>query len=58
MEGLGTHKLFTPNTIDKPGKGIAAALHGKWMAPLPAYNDPDADLLIGVDPYTGFQGIP
>ena len=44
--------------IDKPDKGIAAALQGKWMAPLQGYNDPEVGLAlipddVNFDPYSG-----
>ena len=42
MDALGVKKYFNPNTIDKPGNSLAAALHGSWMAPPQRYHEPDA----------------
>jgi anaerobic selenocysteine-containing dehydrogenase len=59
MESLGVRNVFTPNTIDKPGKTIARALHGSWMAPAQGYHDPGVALLIGVNPYVCmYEGAP
>ena len=30
--GLGSRMVFTASTIDQPGKSIANALHGRWLA--------------------------
>lgn len=58
MDGIGTTRRYDPNTIDKGGKQIAAALHGKWMAPSYGFDDPAAVLLIGINPMLTFTGFP
>lgn len=55
---LGLKMYFTPNTIDKPGIGLAKALHGAWMAPPQHYHEPDAALIIGANPYISYEGAP
>ena len=55
---IGTPMVLSPNTIDQPGKDIAQALHGKWMAPQQGFDDPDVAVLIGQNPLVGFQGAP
>ncbi|MFT3851320.1 MAG: molybdopterin-dependent oxidoreductase [Ilumatobacteraceae bacterium] len=57
MTALGSPMYFSPNTIDKPGKQLAAALHGTWMAPLQAYDQPDVALLIGANPFKSYYGV-
>jgi anaerobic selenocysteine-containing dehydrogenase len=49
-DALGTPMRFTPLTIDMPGKSIAYALHGVWMAPTPGLPASEVGLLIGVNP--------
>ena len=49
---------FSPGTIDKPGKKIAQALHGSWMAPARGFDDPAVTLLIGINPLISFTGFP
>jgi anaerobic selenocysteine-containing dehydrogenase len=49
---------FTPNTIDKPGKSLAKALHGNWQAPAQGFDDPDCVLLFGVNPIVTYEGAP
>jgi anaerobic selenocysteine-containing dehydrogenase len=51
-------RMFTPNTIDKPGKAIAKALHGRWSAPSQGYDEPDVALLIGNNPIVTYEGTP
>lgn len=58
MRALGARMYFNPNTIDKPGKSLAAAMHGSWMAPPYGYHEPDACLLIGNNPYVSYEGAP
>jgi anaerobic selenocysteine-containing dehydrogenase len=58
MHALGSSMSFTPNTIDKPGKGIARALMGNWMAPPTGFIDPEVVLMVGVNPLVSYSGIP
>jgi anaerobic selenocysteine-containing dehydrogenase len=58
MDAIGSPMRFDPVTIDKSGKFIARAMHGQWMAPLQGYDEPDACLLIGVNPLVSYQGLP
>jgi anaerobic selenocysteine-containing dehydrogenase len=58
MDAIGSPMRFTPMTIDKPGKPIARALHGSWMAPPQGFDEPDVALLIGVNPFVSYQGFP
>ena len=56
LEAVGSKMLFTPNTLDKPGKPMALAMHGRWGAPLHGYHDPDVALLIGANPFKTYFG--
>jgi anaerobic selenocysteine-containing dehydrogenase len=56
MRAVGSPMRFSPNSIDKPGRHLARALHGAWMAPLQGYQDPDVALLIGANPYRTYYG--
>jgi anaerobic selenocysteine-containing dehydrogenase len=56
MTGVGSPMRFNPNTIDKPGKGIARALHGSWQAPAQGFDRPDVAVLVGINPLVSFQG--
>ncbi|MET0986838.1 MAG: molybdopterin-dependent oxidoreductase [Steroidobacteraceae bacterium] len=58
MDAIGSPMRFTPGTIDKPGKQIAAALHGQWMAPAIGFDDPEVILLFGINPLVTFTGFP
>jgi anaerobic selenocysteine-containing dehydrogenase len=58
MHAIGSPMSFTPNTIDKPGKGIARALMGNWMAGPTSFADPEVVLMIGVNPLVSFSGVP
>jgi anaerobic selenocysteine-containing dehydrogenase len=57
MQAVGSTMVFTPITIDKPGKPLARALHGTWMAPLQGYQDPDVALIIGANPFKSYYGV-
>jgi anaerobic selenocysteine-containing dehydrogenase len=58
MAALGSRMQFGTATIDKSGKRIARAMHGYWMAPLQGYDRPEIGLLIGVNPFVSYQGLP
>jgi anaerobic selenocysteine-containing dehydrogenase len=56
---LGSYMIFNPNTIDQPGKNVAAALHGWWSAPARDFSDPDVALLVGANPLVTYTpGLP
>jgi anaerobic selenocysteine-containing dehydrogenase len=57
LRATGSRMKFSPNTIDKPGKSLALALHGRWMAPLQGYQEPDVALLIGANPLKSYYGV-
>jgi anaerobic selenocysteine-containing dehydrogenase len=56
LEGIGSPMHFTSNSIDQPGKAVAQALHGSWMAPPPAFDDRDVALLVGTNPLATMAG--
>ncbi len=56
MEAIGSSMHFTSNSIDQPGKAVAQALHGSWLAPPPAFEDRDVALLIGTNPPITMSG--
>lgn len=56
MTAIGSPMTFSPETIDQPGKAIAKGMHGIWMAPGHAANNPDVALLIGNNPLVSHQG--
>jgi anaerobic selenocysteine-containing dehydrogenase len=59
MEAIGSPLVFDVNSIDQPGKAVAQALHGSWLAPPPAFETRDVTLLIGANPLVSFQmGLP
>lgn len=58
MEAIGSPMRFTPNTIDQPGKHVAKGLHGYWMAPPQAFDEPDVVLWIGINPLVTYTGLP
>jgi anaerobic selenocysteine-containing dehydrogenase len=58
MNAIGSKMRFAPETIDKPGKHIARALHGSWMAPGQGFDRPDVILLVGNNPLVTYTGFP
>ncbi|MGE0308015.1 MAG: molybdopterin-dependent oxidoreductase [Acidimicrobiia bacterium] len=58
LKAIGSPMEFSAITIDKPGKNIARALHGNWMAPRQGFDAPDVALLIGINPLVSYQGVP
>lgn len=56
MSAIGSTMTFSPETLDQPGKTIAKAMHGIWMAPGHAANRPNVALLIGNNPLVSHQG--
>ena len=53
---LGTPMLFSPATIDQPGKQVAAALHGRWGAHARPMSDSDLWVFIGANPVVSMWG--
>ena len=59
MDAIDSPMVFTSVTIDQPGKAVAAALHGNWMAGGDNIDDADAWMLIGTNPIVSqFGGMP
>lgn len=56
MDVIGSPMRFDSNTIDQPGKAVAAAMHGTWGAPPHGFDDADVVLLIGVNPFVSLAG--
>ncbi len=50
LQAIGSPMFFTPNTIDQPGKQVAAAAHGNWLAGDIDFAQADAWLLVGLNP--------
>ncbi len=53
---LGSPMVFTAATIDQPGKSIANALHGRWLAGPYLFDEADAWLLVGANPLVSMSG--
>jgi len=58
LDALGSPMIFSANTIDQPGKQVAAGLHGYWMAPAQAFIEAEAAIWIGVNPLVTYKGVP
>ena len=56
MKALGSRMAFNSNTIDQPGKALAQALHGQWLAPFQDFASSEVALLIGVNPLVAMSG--
>lgn len=54
--GSGSRMGFNSNTIDQPGKMVANALHGKWMAPEHNFSQAKVIMLIGLNPLVSMSG--
>ena len=52
----GSRMVFTSATIDQPGKNIANALHGRWLAGSYVFDESDAWLLLGNNPLISMSG--
>jgi anaerobic selenocysteine-containing dehydrogenase len=52
----GSRMVFTAATIDQPGKSIANALHGRWLAGSNVFDESDAWLLVGNNPLISLSG--
>ncbi len=53
---LGTPMLFTSATIDQPGKDVANAMLGQWLAGPQAFDDSDVWLMVGGNPLVTMAG--
>jgi anaerobic selenocysteine-containing dehydrogenase len=56
MKGIGSPMGFSSNTIDQPGKMVASALFGRWMAPATNFADARVILLFGLNPLVAMSG--
>jgi anaerobic selenocysteine-containing dehydrogenase len=56
LEAIGSPMMFTSVTIDQPGKGIAACLHGPWLAGVPEIDRWDVLMLVGTNPIVSMNG--
>lgn len=57
MAAIGSPMTFTSVTIDQPGKAIAGALHGTWLAGSAMPDESDAWMLIGTNPIVSMLGL-
>jgi anaerobic selenocysteine-containing dehydrogenase len=58
FDALGSPMVFSANTIDQPGKQVAAGIHGYWLAPAQGFFEAEVALWIGINPLVSFKGIP
>ena len=56
MAAIGSPMLFSPSTIDQPGKPMAVAFHGRWNAGPTAFHDADTWMLVGANPLVSMWG--
>jgi anaerobic selenocysteine-containing dehydrogenase len=56
VKAIGSRMGFNSNTIDQPGKMVAAALMGSWMAPPTPFSEARVLLLIGCNPLVAMSG--
>jgi len=56
MEALQSQMIFTSVTIDQPGKAIAAAMHGAWLAGAYRVSEWDGLMLVGTNPLVSMNG--
>jgi len=56
LKAIGSRMGFNSNTIDQPGKMVAAALFGSWMAPPTHFEQANGVLLIGCNPLVAMSG--
>jgi anaerobic selenocysteine-containing dehydrogenase len=53
---LGTPMIFTSATIDQPGKDVANAMLGQWLAGPQAFDESDVWMLVGGNPIVTLAG--
>ncbi|MAG32143.1 MAG: molybdopterin dinucleotide-binding protein [Deltaproteobacteria bacterium] len=59
MEAIGSPMLFTPSTMDQPGKPLSIGFHGRWDAGPQSFADSDVWMLVGTNPVVSrWGGIP
>jgi anaerobic selenocysteine-containing dehydrogenase len=58
FKAIGTPFMLDPNTLDKGGKQIAEALHGRWMGRPQGFDRPEVALFIGANPMVACTGFP
>lgn len=58
MNAIGSPMRFGTATIDQPGKILAKAMHGMWMAPARAFDLPEVALIVGANPLISHEGFP
>ncbi|MFL2935222.1 MAG: molybdopterin-dependent oxidoreductase [Myxococcota bacterium] len=56
MIGLGSRMVFTSSSIDQPGKHVANAIHGRWLAGSYTLRESDVWMLIGNNPIISNSG--
>jgi len=56
LKAIGSRMGFNSNTIDQPGKMVAAALSGQWMAPPTPFDEARVVLLVGCNPLVSMSG--
>ena len=56
LKAIGSRMGFNSNTIDQPGKMVATALFGNWMAPPTPFSEAKVLLLIGCNPLVAMSG--
>jgi anaerobic selenocysteine-containing dehydrogenase len=56
MDAIGSSSRFTSVTIDQPGKGIALACHGPWLAGPYRVDEWDGLMLVGTNPVISMNG--
>ncbi|MEM8920264.1 MAG: molybdopterin-dependent oxidoreductase, partial [Pseudomonadota bacterium] len=56
MEAIKSPMVFTSVTIDQPGKGVAGALHGLWLAGSYRHHEWDGLMLVGTNPVVSMLG--
>lgn len=53
---LASPPMFDAGSVDMIGKHVARALHGQWLAPSQAFDDPDVSLIFGANPLVSHIG--
>jgi anaerobic selenocysteine-containing dehydrogenase len=56
LKALRSRMAFSSNTIDQPGKAVAQALHGAWMAPCHDFMTSRVAMLFGANPLVAMSG--
>jgi len=56
LKAMGSRMGFNSNTIDQPGKMVAAALCGRFMAPPTPFSEASVVLLVGCNPLVAMSG--